>query len=179
MARAIWPASLTSIQARPVSGRGGSQLAGHHGSPGRDRGRGTAGDRGRQSPVARVRHELRSSAANSGGGAPHSRTRLRSARRRQRARLLPRPAGRVFTPRPAAASRVRTSAYRPASAWTMLASPAGHVASATLGHGGASAKNAACTRGHQADSGSMTSKCPEPDSSSNATSSPAARARAR
>ena len=54
MARAIWPASLTSIQARPVSGRGGSQLAGHHGSPGRDRGRGTAGDRGRQSPVARV-----------------------------------------------------------------------------------------------------------------------------
>ena len=55
---------------RPVSGRGGSQLAGHRGDPGRDRGRGAAGDRGRQSALAGVCHELRSGAANSGGGAP-------------------------------------------------------------------------------------------------------------
>jgi hypothetical protein len=41
---------------------------------------------------------------------------------------------------------------------------------------GARAANAAWTCGHHGDSGSMTSKCPAPGSSSSATSSPAARA---
>ena len=45
-ARRGWVAEGARV--RPVSGRGGSQLAGHRGGPGRDRGRGAAGDRGRQ-----------------------------------------------------------------------------------------------------------------------------------
>src|SRR5262249_51524614 len=45
--------------------------------------------------------------------------------------------------------------------------------------GGASSANAACTRGHHRDSGSITSKCPAPGNSSSATSSPTARARPR
>ena len=44
---------------------------------------------------------------------------------------------------------------------------------------GASSTNAACTRGHHDDSGSMTSKCQAPGNSSNTASSPAARARPR
>ena len=56
---------------------------------------------------------------------------------------------------------------------------AARVASVPPGQGGASSANAACTRGHHDDSGSMTSKCPAPGNSSSATSSPAARARPR